>query len=58
MPRVKLCANSKHVWIRKRKRDVCEICKTQFPCKSANCGHLDCAEAREIGIERWDKENT
>lgn len=57
MPRVKLCSNAKHQWVRRGKKDVCEVCKTRFPCASKDCGHLDCADAREVGIEAWDKEN-
>ena len=56
--RVPVCSNSKHIWRRRGAREVCETCKTKFPCTSTKCGHLDCAECREIGIEQWTKENT
>jgi hypothetical protein len=59
--RVPICSNSKHVWVRKSKRsknEVCTTCGTKFPCGNKNCGHHDCAECREIGLDQWLKENT
>jgi hypothetical protein len=55
--RIPLCSNSKHRWVRRGKRDVCEVCGTKFPCSNKDCGHGDCADCRVIGIDQWTKEN-
>lgn len=47
MPRLRPCANSKHVY--KATKDIryekCEVCKDVFPCKG-KCEHLDCCYVR------------
>lgn len=58
MPRVPICSNSKHIWKHKTAHDVCDICGTKFPCSNERCGHEDCIEAREIGVEAWNRKYT
>ncbi len=43
--RTKLCSPSKHIWkpLNKRSKILkCEVCKTLFPCRDLECGHIDC----------------
>lgn len=49
MPKLRPCTPSKHLWKPTKDPNVekCEICKDQFPCRSASCGHVDCHEARK-----------
>ena len=38
----------RHAWTaaRRGRGEVCSLCGDRFPCRSASCGHLDCALAR------------
>jgi hypothetical protein len=36
----------KRVWVEKRGAQHCETCDERFPCRSAQCGHGDCNDAR------------